>query len=300
MNRQHSVSTVSLKKMKEQRTPIAVITAYDYPSAKLAAEAGADVLLVGDSLGMVVLGYESTIPVTLEDMLHHTKAVSRAKPHSLVVADLPFASYHGSIDVTLANAAKLMREGLANAVKMEGGKEIVDSISVCVKAGIPVMGHIGLTPQAVHQLGGYKIQGRSPEQARKLLEDALALEKAGAFAIVLELVPEPLAAFISEKLSVPTIGIGAGRGCDGQVLVYHDLLQYGSPLAPKFAKSYAALGAIVKTAVQQYVNEVKQRTFPDESHVFSMDEECVTGLYREFSKSDQPSVAKGFGGGAGI
>ncbi len=273
------VSTASLRAMKERGEPIAVITAYDFPSAKLAEEAGADVLLVGDSLGMVVLGYDSTIPVTLEDMLHHTKAVTRAARRCFVVTDMPFATYHGSVDVTLNHAARLMREGLAKAVKMEGGREIVDSVAVCVKAGIPVMGHIGLTPQAVYQLGGYKIQGRLPEQARKLLDDALALEAAGVFAIVLELVPEPLAKLISEKLTVPTIGIGAGRYCDGQVLVYHDLLQYGSPLAPKFAKSYAAVGAVIKLAVSQYVEEVKTRRFPEETHSFSMDETVIEKLY---------------------
>jgi 3-methyl-2-oxobutanoate hydroxymethyltransferase len=279
MNNNKEVSTASLRSMKERKDPIAVITAYDFPSAMLAEEAGADMLLVGDSLGMVVLGYESTIPVTLDDMVHHTKAVTRAARRCFVVSDLPFATYHGSADVTLANASRLMREGLAKAVKMEGGREIVESVAVCVKAGIPVVGHIGLTPQAVHQLGGYKIQGRLPAQARKLLDDALALEAAGAFAIVLELVPEPLAKFISEQLNIPTIGIGAGRFCDGQVLVYHDLLQYGSPLAPKFAKSYAALGAVVKLAISQYVEEVKSHRFPEAVHAFSMDEQVIDTLY---------------------
>jgi 3-methyl-2-oxobutanoate hydroxymethyltransferase len=269
--------------MKERSEPIAVLTAYDYPSAKLADEAGVDVLLVGDSLGMVVLGYESTIPVTVDDMIHHTKAVTRAAKRSFVLADMPFLSYHGSLDTTLRHAARMMQEGLAKAVKMEGGAEIAATVEACTRAGVPVMGHIGLTPQAVHQLGGYKLQGRQPEQAAKLLDDALALAQAGAFAVVLEMVPEPLARLISERLTVPTIGIGAGRGCDGQVLVYHDMLQYGSPLAPKFVKPFATLGETAVQAIGEYVKEVKNRTFPAESHVYSMDEDVLTHLYGRHS-----------------
>jgi 3-methyl-2-oxobutanoate hydroxymethyltransferase len=279
MMEQRSVSTAGLKSMKQQQQAIAVLTAYDYPSAKLAEQAGVDVILVGDSLGMVVLGYDSTIPVTIDDMVHHTKAVTRAAERAFVVADMPFATYHGSTDVTLKNAARLLQEGRAKAVKMEGGREILDSVEACIRAGIPVMGHLGLTPQAVHQIGGYKIQGKDVQQAQKLLDDALALEQAGAFAIVLELVPETLATLISERLSIPTIGIGAGRGCDGQVLVFHDLLQYGSSLAAKFVKKYADVGQAMRAAMETYVSEVKQRQFPDQSHCFEMDQQIVQQLY---------------------
>ncbi len=265
------LNTGDMRKMKKEGQPIAMVTAYDYPSAKLAEEAGADIIFVGDSLGMVVLGYESTIPVTMDDMIHHTKAVMRAVKNSFVLTDMPFMSYHGSIDFTLRNAARLMQEGMAKAVKMEGGAEICDAVSACVSAGIPVMGHIGLTPQAINQLGGYKVQGKSAEQAMKLIEDAKALEQAGAFAIVLEMVPEPLAEWITQQITIPTIGIGAGRGCDGQVLVYHDLLQYASPVNARFVKPYANVQDVVRDAIGQYVREVKERVFPEEAHVFPMD-----------------------------
>lgn len=269
------VSTSELKKMKKHGEKIAMVTAYDYPSALLAEEAGADMILVGDSLGMVVLGYESTIPVTLGDMLHHTKAVTRAARNSFVVTDMPFLTYHGSIDATLAAAGKLMQEGLAKAVKMEGGAELAKTVETCVNAGIPVMGHIGLTPQSVHQIGGFKIQGRTVEKARRLVEDALALEEAGVFAIVLEMVPEELAAYITERLTVPTIGIGAGRGTDGQVLVFHDMLQYASPLKAKFVKQYADAGSVIRSGIRSYVEEVKSGAFPDESHAFHLDPEVM-------------------------
>ncbi|GIQ67589.1 3-methyl-2-oxobutanoate hydroxymethyltransferase [Xylanibacillus composti] len=269
------LNTGDMRKMKKEGQPIAMVTAYDYPSAKLAEEAGADIIFVGDSLGMVVLGYDSTIPVTMEDMIHHTKAVTRAVKNSFVLADMPFLSYHGSIDFTLRNAARLMQEGMAKAVKLEGGAEICDAVSACVKAGVPVMGHIGLTPQAINQLGGYKVQGKRVDQAIKLVEDAKALEQAGAFAVVLEMVPEPLAAWITEQISIPTIGIGAGRGCDGQVLVYHDLLQYASPVKARFVKPYANVQDIVRDAIGQYVKEVKARMFPEETHVFPMDADVM-------------------------
>jgi 3-methyl-2-oxobutanoate hydroxymethyltransferase len=274
------LSTGELKKMKENRIPITMVTAYDYPSAKLAEEAGADIIFVGDSLGMVVLGYDSTIPVTMDDMVHHTKAVTRAATKSFVLTDMPFLSYHTGKEETLRNAARLMQEGRTKAVKMEGGSEITASVSACVSAGIPVMGHIGLTPQAVHQLGGYKVQGRDPAQARKLLEDAKALERAGAFAIVLEMVPEELAALITEQISVPTIGIGAGRGCDGQVLVFHDLLQYASPIAPKFVKTYANIGEHIRNGIAEYVKEVKERRFPEEKHAYHMEQSIVDSLMK--------------------
>lgn len=283
MEYRKTLNTNDFRKMKEKEQPIVMVTAYDYPSAKLAEEAGTDIILVGDSLGMVVLGYDSTIPVTIDDMVHHTKAVSRAVKSSFVLADLPFATYHGSIDTTMRHAARLMQEGGAKAIKMEGGAEIADTVTACVNAGIPVVGHLGLTPQAVHQLGGYRVQGRSLEGAQKLVADAKALEQAGAFAIVLEMVPEQLATYITEQLSIPTVGIGAGRGCDGQVLVFHDLLQYASPVAPKFVKSYANVGEQIKNGLAQYVKEVQERTFPEEKHVFNVDEQLIKDLivYKE-------------------
>lgn len=272
------LGTGELKKMKQDQSKIAMVTAYDYPSALLAEQAGADIIFVGDSLGMVVLGYDSTIPVTLDDMIHHTKAVVRGAKRSFVLTDMPFLTYHGSIDRTLQNAARVMQEGQSKAIKMEGGKAICDHVRACVQAGIPVMGHIGLTPQAVNQLGGYKIQGRTPEQAQTLMEDALALEEAGAFALVLELVPEELATAISKAVSIPTIGIGAGRGCDGQVLVYHDLLGYASPLAPKFVKTYATIGEQIEAGIRAYVEDVKAGTFPAEEHVYHMDQAIVESV----------------------
>ncbi len=278
--RKKMLNTGNMKTMKQEGTPIAMVTAYDFPSAQLAEEAGADIIFVGDSLGMVVLGYESTVPVTLEDMLHHTKAVTRAVKKSFVLTDMPFLSYHGSVDTTLQNAARLMQEGLTKAVKMEGGSEITHSLSACVRAGIPVMGHIGLTPQAVHQLGGYKVQGRDPKQAQKLLDDARSLEQAGAFAIVLEMVPEELAELITREISIPTIGIGAGRYCDGQVLVFHDLLQYASPVSAKFIKTFADVGTLITQGIASYVKEVKARTFPEETHVYHMDEQIIANVKR--------------------
>ncbi len=272
-----AMTTHQIRHMKGKE-PIAMITAYDFPAAKLAEEAGADILLVGDSLGMVVLGYDSTIPVTIDDMVHHTKAVSRAAKQALVVADLPFLTYHGDRKDTLKNAGRLMQEAGAKAVKMEGGAEIVPMVQACVQAGIPVMGHLGLTPQSVHQVGGYRVQGREFDAAKKMLEDAQALVQAGVFAIVLELIPEPLAAKLTELISVPVIGIGAGRLCDGQVLVYHDLLQYASPVKPKFVKAYASIGDQITVAIRQYVQEVKSKDFPDASHVFGMDDQTKTQL----------------------
>ena len=273
------VSTTTLRKMKRDKMPIAVITAYDYPSAKHADEAGVDVILVGDSLGNVVLGYDSTLPVTLDDMVYHARAVTRAVQRSFVVVDMPFMTYHGSIDVTLRNAARIMQEGLSKSIKMEGGADIVPAVEACVKAGIPVMGHLGLTPQSIHQLGGYYIQGKTGDKANKLIDDALRLEEAGAFAIVLELMPESLAARITEQLSVPTIGIGAGRGCDGQVLVFHDVLNYGDPAAKKFVKPFANIGKQIRDGITDYVQEVKSRQFPGENHIFELEERSVQQLY---------------------
>ncbi|MDQ6418196.1 3-methyl-2-oxobutanoate hydroxymethyltransferase [Paenibacillus sp. LHD-117] len=258
-----------LQKMKRERNAISMVTAYDYPSAKLAEEAGIDTILVGDSLGNVVLGYETTIPVTIDDIVYHTRAVARAATNTFIISDMPFMTYGASREATLMNAAKIMQQGGAQAVKLEGGTEIAGDVEALVKAGIPVMGHIGLTPQSVHQLSGYKVQGKLDKDAERLMEDALALEKAGAFAIVLELLTEPLAAAITEAISIPTIGIGAGRACDGQVLVYHDLLQYASPYFEKrFVKTYADIGTTVREAIESFVGDVKSGAFPAEEHVF--------------------------------
>lgn len=278
------ITTTELKKRKQLKQPIAVLTAYDFPQAKLVEAAGVDVILVGDSLGMVVLGYESTVPVTMDDMLHHTKAVTRAAKHALVVVDMPFLSYHGSLDDALKNAGRLMQEGLAKAVKVEGGAEIAPLVKKLTQAGIPVMGHIGLTPQSVHQMGGYKVQGKDREQAQKLLDDALALADAGAFAIVLECVPQEVAQLVTEKIDVPTIGIGAGGGCDGQVLVLHDILQFASSITPKFVKRYANIGSAIEEAVSQYVKEVKAGVFPAEEHVYHANDDTVAHLYGGVAK----------------
>lgn len=280
MEQRKPISTIRMRKMKQEGIPISVVTAYDYPSAKLAEEAGVDVLLVGDSLGNVVLGYESTLPVTIDDMVYHTRAVTRAVSTSFVVADMPFNTYHGSIDTTLSHAGRLMQEGRAKAVKMEGGKEIAAAVAACTSAGIPVMGHLGLTPQSVYQIGGYLIQGKTEQQAKKLLEDAQALEEAGAFSIVLELLTDEVAAYISSRLSIPTIGIGAGAGCDGQVLVFHDLLQYDSGSAPKkFVKTYANLGEQIRSGLAEYVKDVKTKQFPAEEHSFKGDGKVIDQLY---------------------
>ncbi|HBI02474.1 MAG TPA: 3-methyl-2-oxobutanoate hydroxymethyltransferase [Paenibacillaceae bacterium] len=278
-------STTEFLKMKERKEKIVMLTAYDYPSAMLAESADIDMILVGDSLGMVVLGYDSTIPVTMDDMIHHTKAVTRAARRAFVVTDLPFLTYHASVEEGLRNAGRIMQEGLAKAVKVEGGKELAPFIRRCVQSGIPVVGHLGLTPQSVHQFGGYKVQGKTEEAAAKLLEDALAMEEAGAFMVVLECVPHQLASLVSSKLSIPTIGIGAGKGCDGQVLVFHDILSYGGGKVPKFVKKYADVGQTIKEAISQYANEVRGKDFPEQAHTFTMDEENLEKLYGEGVKA---------------
>jgi 3-methyl-2-oxobutanoate hydroxymethyltransferase len=252
MGNSKPLTIVKLKKMKQDGIPISMITAYDFPSALLAQEAGIDAILVGDSLGNVVLGYDTTIPVTLDDIIYHTRAVTRAATGCFIVADMPFMTYHGNIDTTLANVARLMREGLPHSVKMEGGSEIAATVAACVQAGVPVMGHLGLTPQSVHQIGGYLVQGKNSTQAQKLIDDAKALEQAGAFAIVLELVSESLAAYITQQISIPTIGIGASASCDGQVLVFHDMLQYGSTIQPKkMVKAYGNIGDEIRKGISE-------------------------------------------------
>lgn len=246
---------------------IAAITAYDYTLARLVDAAGVDILLVGDSLGMVMMGLPNTIGVTMADMLHHTAAVSRAKPRALLVADMPFLSYHGSPDRTLDNAGRLIQLGGGEAVKLEGGVEIAATVQALVQANIPVMGHVGLTPQAVHQLGGFHVQGRG-QNAEQILEDAQAVAEAGAFSIILEAIPAALAARITEAVHIPTIGIGAGPHCDGQILVLQDLLGLYGDLTPKFTKVYAPLGEQVKAAVKQYIQEVADGTFPADVHCY--------------------------------
>lgn len=289
------LTITAMKKMKQERNAISVLTAYDYPSAKLAEEAGIDVILVGDSLGNVVLGYETTIPVTIDDIVYHTRAAARGAGHTFIVADMPFMTYGVGRETTLRNAARIMQEGGAQAVKLEGGEEIASDVEALVKAGIPVMGHIGLTPQSVHQLGGYKVQGKLDQEAERLIRDAKALEQAGAFSIVLELVTEPLAAAISEALSIPTIGIGAGRGCDGQVLVFHDILQYSSPyISKKFVKTYADIGTTIRDAIGSYVQDVKSKSFPAEEHAFLGAANVVQPLYGgSDSESGEESGNKG-------
>lgn len=279
------VNIVKMKKMKQEGTPLAMITAYDYPSAQLAEEAGADILLVGDSLGNVVLGYDSTIPVTLEDIVYHTRSVARGAQQTFIVADLPFMTYHGSIDETLRNVRRLMQEGHAHGVKIEGGTEIEATVRAIVQAGVPVIGHIGLTPQSVNQIGGYRVQGKDAEDARRLMEDAKALERAGAFGVVLELITEEVAAAISRELSIPTIGIGAGRGCDGQVLVFHDVLKYTANYRDKrFVKTYADVGTEIRKGISEYIAEVKSRAFPAEEHVFRAEQGVTDTLDSLYGK----------------
>ena len=267
-----------IKEMKQKGEKIAMLTAYDYSTAKIVDEVGIPLILVGDSLGMVVLGYETTIPVTMEEMLHHTRAVVRGTKQAMVIGDMPFMTYHISVAEALHNAARFIQEGGAQAVKLEGGVTVAEKVSRIVECGIPVMGHIGLTPQSVHQFGGFKVQGRTPEAAIRLLKDAQALEEAGAFAIVLETVPTPLATLITQKVSIPTIGIGAGIGCDGQVQIINDMLGSFTDFVPKHAKQYAKLADIMSSAITEYHNEVKAGSFPTDKQSFSMDESILAEL----------------------
>lgn len=273
------VTTTTIRQMKEKNEPIAMITAYDYAWAKLFDEAGAEMLLVGDSLGNVVLGYDSTLPVTMEDMIHHTKAVCRGAQQAMVVVDMPFMSYQISVQDALKNAGRLMKESGAQAVKLEGGVEMYDTVKAIVTAGIPVVGHIGLTPQSVHQLGGFKVQGKEAAAAKKLIEDAEKIAEAGAFSIVLECVPAALAEMVTKRINIATIGIGAGAGCDGQVLVYHDMLGLLSGFTPKFVKKYKNLHDEIIEGAQQYISEVKSRQFPSEEYIFKIDQETLDKLY---------------------
>lgn len=272
-------SVATFKKAKEEGRKLTMLTAYDYSTASLIDKASVDSILVGDSLGNVMLGYEDTISVTMEDMIHHGAAVARGAKNALVVIDMPFMSYQTSVYDAVVNAGRLMKEGRAGAVKLEGGREVVPQIKAIVAAGIPVVAHLGLTPQSVNALGGYKVQGKTEGAAKKLIEDSLAVEEAGAFALVLECVPAKLAELISKKLSIPTIGIGAGAGCDGQVLVYQDMLGMFSDYTPKFVKKFADVGQVMTEAFKAYVEEVNNGSFPEEKHTFAIDEDVIEKLY---------------------
>jgi 3-methyl-2-oxobutanoate hydroxymethyltransferase len=272
------ITVDDIKAMKERGERIVMLTAYDYPSARLADEAGVDMILVGDTLGMVVLGYDSTIPVTMEDMIHHIKPVVRGSERALVVGDMPFLSFQTGVEDAIRNAGRMMKETGCQAVKLEGGVHMAETVRRLVQVGIPVVGHIGLTPQSVNQLSGFKVQGRTPEAAERLMDDAIALQQAGAFCIVLELIPAPLAKLISQRLRVPTIGIGAGAGCDGQVQVWHDLLSLYSAFTPKHAKQYAQIGQAIKDAVSRYAHEVRAGEFPTQKESFRMDEKVIEEL----------------------
>lgn len=272
-------TVVTFQEMKERGEKIAMLTAYDYSTAKLEDEAGVNSILVGDSLGNVILGYEDTISVTMEDMIHHGAAVARGAKNALVIIDMPFMSYQTSVYDAVVNAGRLMKEGRAGAVKLEGGIEVCPQMKAIIDAGIPVCAHLGLTPQSINAFGGFKVQGKTESAAKKLIEDALAVQEAGAFAVVLEGIPKKLADLVTEKLTIPTIGIGAGNGCDGQVLVYQDLLGMFSDFTPKFVKRYANIGEIMKDAFRQYFEEIQSGVFPGEEHQYKIDDDIIDKLY---------------------
>lgn len=272
-------TVVTFQEMKEKGEKISMLTAYDYSTAKLEDEAGVNSILVGDSLGNVILGYEDTISVTMEDMIHHGAAVARGAKEALVIIDMPFMSYQTSVYDAVVNAGRLMKEGRAGAVKLEGGIEVCPQIKAIVDAGIPVCAHLGLTPQSINAFGGFRVQGKTEAAAKKLIDDALAVQEAGAFAVVLEGIPKKLADLVTEKLTIPTIGIGAGNGCDGQVLVYQDLLGMFSDFTPKFVKRYADIGEIMKVAFTEYIEEIQSGVFPGEEHEYKMDDTIIDKLY---------------------
>ena len=272
-------TVLTFQQAKENGEKLTMLTAYDYSTAKLIDEAGVNSILVGDSLGNVILGYEDTISVTMEDMIHHSAAVARGAKNALVVIDMPFMSYQTSVYDALVNAGRLMKEGRGDAVKLEGGVEVCPQIKAIVDAGIPVCAHIGLTPQSINAFGGFKVQGKSEAAAKKLLEDAKAVEEAGAFAVVIEGVPAKIAALITEQLHIPTIGIGAGKDCDGQVLVYQDMLGMFSDFTPKFVKRYANIGEVMKEAFQNYIKEVQDGVFPAEENTYKVDDSVIEKLY---------------------
>ena len=272
------VTIRDLARMKRRGEKIPMITAYDYTSAQLVERAGIPLILVGDSLGQVVLGYDSTVPVSMDDMVHHIKTVVRGTRRAHVVGDLPFLSYHAGVSDAIRNAGRLLKEAGAQSVKLEGGRSQAETVSRIVQSGIPVMGHIGLTPQAVNQLGGYRVQGKSVKDAVRLMDDAHSLEQAGAYAIVIECVPEPLARMITERVSVPTIGIGAGAGCDGQVQVFHDMMGLYEDFTPKHARRYAQLGQAMVEATQSYISDVQDGSFPDDSESFPLSDKVLESL----------------------
>ena len=273
------ISVKSFQKAKDENRKITILTAYDYSMAKILDEAGIDSILVGDSLGMVFQGNESTLPVTVEDIIYHTRAVTRGVSRALVIADMPFLSYHISKEEAIRNAGRIIKEGGAEAVKIEGGAYFAHTIAAIVQSQIPVMGHIGLTPQSVNVFGGFKVQGRSTESAKQILEDAKILEDAGVFAITLEGVPKELAKLIAESVTIPVIGIGAGKYCDGQVLVVNDMLGMYSDFVPKFVKQFAKLNVEIKAAVQEYISEVQSGSFPTEENTYGIDQEIIDKLY---------------------
>ena len=272
-------TTTSIMQMKNSGHKISMLTAYDYTTARLLDEAGVNTILVGDSLGNVILGYEDTISVTVEDMIHHSAAVARGAKNALVVTDLPFMSYQTSVYDAVVNAGRLMKEGRAGAVKLEGGKEVCPQIKAIVSAGIPVVAHLGLTPQSINTFGGFKVQGKTEAAAKKLIEDAKAVEEAGAFLLVLECVPAKLAKLVTESIKIPTIGIGAGAGCDGQVLVIYDMLGMFSDFKPKFVKHFANAGDMIREAVKTYIAEIDDGIFPAEEHCYKIDDEVIDKLY---------------------
>ncbi len=272
-------TSVTFKDAKKNGEKLTMLTAYDYTTARLIDEAGVNSILVGDSLGMVVLGYDDTLSVTMEDMIHHSRAVTRGAKNALVITDMPFMSYQTSVYDAVVNAGRLVKEGKAQTVKLEGGAEFCEHIKAIVNASIPVCAHIGLTPQSINAFGGFKVQGKGRQAAQKLLDEARAVEQAGAFAVVLECVPAKLAEKISQSISIPTIGIGAGAGCDGQVLVYQDMLAMYPNFKPKFVKQYAQIGSTMKDAFSQYISDVKSGAFPSEEHTFGIDDEIIDSLY---------------------
>lgn len=277
---------LDLQAKKAKGEPVTMVTAYDYPSALLADRAEIELILVGDSLGMVVLGLESTVPVTMEEMLHHCRAVARGAKHALLIGDLPFLSYQVSVSEAVRNAGRFLKESGMDGVKLEGGEAVARTVEAIVDAGIPVMGHIGLTPQSVSKLGGYRVQGRTARAAMSMLEDALALQEAGCFAVVLEAVPAPVAEAITARLHIPTVGIGAGPGCDGQVLVYHDMLGMFDRFTPRFVKQYANLNRQILDALSSFREDITTGRFPDADHVYGMDDDELTAFRDELARRD--------------
>lgn len=272
-------TVMTFQRQKDEQKKITMLTAYDYSTAKVMDNAGINGILIGDSLGMVMLGYEDTLSVTMEDIIHHTKAVAKGAKNALIVADMPFMSYQTSVYDAVYNAGRLVKEGRCHAVKLEGGAAVCPQIEAIVAASIPVMAHIGLTPQSVNSFGGFKVQGKSETTAKHILEEAKRVEKAGAFAVVLECIPAKLAELITKSINIPTIGIGAGAGCDGQILVYHDMLGMFGDFKPKFVKQFAHVGAEMEKGIKAYIEETQNGNFPAQEHTFKIDDEVINKLY---------------------